>query len=248
MNDRTAFEAWYRAEKDLVASEADLLDAWQAALVHARQQSEPVKSAVYKIAAKLAMGEPMRPLNAVLDTGKSPYQRTCNAAEECADRLRVIAMHLRNAVDAAPPAGKICHGIPRPDCHYMAECGTVCNKCGKVHSANLLINMADAAPVQQRELTADECTALDAALMASAKRIAPVQQSEPSCDCTKYNGGQCYNCLNGAHRICDSGQGRCSMTDAPRIDEEGMRLLRALRPLASARDRAAIDAYLAKAK
>lgn len=33
------------------------------------------------------------------------------------------------------------------------------------------------------------------------------------CDCTKYNGGQCFNCLNGAHRICDSGQGECNRTN-----------------------------------
>ena len=32
------------------------------------------------------------------------------------------------------------------------------------------------------------------------------------CDCTKYNGGQCYNCLNGAHYICDDGQGKCSLS------------------------------------
>lgn len=25
------------------------------------------------------------------------------------------------------------------------------------------------------------------------------------CQCTSYNGGQCYNCLNGAHDICDDG-------------------------------------------
>lgn len=24
------------------------------------------------------------------------------------------------------------------------------------------------------------------------------------CKCKGYNGGQCYNCLNGAHHICDS--------------------------------------------
>lgn len=24
------------------------------------------------------------------------------------------------------------------------------------------------------------------------------------CKCTDYNGTQCYNCLNGAHDICDS--------------------------------------------
>lgn len=31
------------------------------------------------------------------------------------------------------------------------------------------------------------------------------------CDCKQYNGGQCYNCLNGAHRICI--QGGCSRTE-----------------------------------
>lgn len=24
------------------------------------------------------------------------------------------------------------------------------------------------------------------------------------CKCTDYNGGQCYNCLNGAHKICEA--------------------------------------------
>lgn len=24
------------------------------------------------------------------------------------------------------------------------------------------------------------------------------------CTCTSYNGGQCYNCLNGAHHICEA--------------------------------------------
>jgi hypothetical protein len=41
------------------------------------------------------------------------------------------------------------------------------------------------------------------------------QEAGLNCDCTKYNGGQCYNCLNGHHEICDSGQGRCSKTPAP---------------------------------
>lgn len=35
-------------------------------------------------------------------------------------------------------------------------------------------------------------------------------KNEPSCNCTLYNGGQCYNCLNGAHRICGDGSGRCN--------------------------------------
>lgn len=30
------------------------------------------------------------------------------------------------------------------------------------------------------------------------------------CSCTDYNGGQCYNCLNGAHEICEAkGNKKC---------------------------------------
>jgi hypothetical protein len=36
------------------------------------------------------------------------------------------------------PACKTCPGIPRPGCDYLAECGSVCNKCGQVHSSHLL--------------------------------------------------------------------------------------------------------------
>lgn len=25
-----------------------------------------------------------------------------------------------------------------------------------------------------------------------------------SCDCKEYNGGQCYNCINGAHEYCEA--------------------------------------------
>ena len=27
------------------------------------------------------------------------------------------------------------------------------------------------------------------------------------CKCKDYNGGQCYNCLNGAHDICEASKG-----------------------------------------
>jgi hypothetical protein len=39
-----------------------------------------------------------------------------------------------------------------------------------------------------------------------------IEKASTSCDCTKYNGGQCYNCLNGGHDICDDGRGVCSKT------------------------------------
>jgi hypothetical protein len=40
-----------------------------------------------------------------------------------------------------------------------------------------------------------------------------------SCDCKNYNGGQCYNCLNGFHRGCD---GRCKKPNARRM---GLRIV-----------------------
>lgn len=31
----------------------------------------------------------------------------------------------------------------------------------------------------------------------------PTAEQLSPCNCTNYNGGQCYNCLNGAHSICE---------------------------------------------
>ena len=36
------------------------------------------------------------------------------------------------------------------------------------------------------------------------------------CGCTNYNGGQCYNCLNGAHSIC-SAKKKCGCKNANQI-------------------------------
>lgn len=33
--------------------------------------------------------------------------------------------------------------------------------------------------------------------------------SAGACDCTVYNGGPCYNCINGVHHICDDGNRVC---------------------------------------
>lgn len=40
------------------------------------------------------------------------------------------------------------------------------------------------------------------------------------CNCKAYNGGQCYNCLNGAHRICEDGS--CKKRNAKQL---GVRLV-----------------------
>lgn len=45
---------------------------------------------------------------------------------------------IRELADAVNPRRNDCRGIPRPGCDYLAACGTVCNKCGQVHSVHLL--------------------------------------------------------------------------------------------------------------
>lgn len=42
-----------------------------------------------------------------------------------------------------------------------------------------------------------------------ADSAAPSSTRRTACDCTSYNGGPCYNCINGAHHICDSGKRVC---------------------------------------
>jgi hypothetical protein len=34
------------------------------------------------------------------------------------------------------------------------------------------------------------------------------------CNCREYNDGQCYNCLNGAHRLCE---GKCKKKNARQV-------------------------------
>jgi hypothetical protein len=52
--------------------------------------------------------------------------------------------------------------------------------------------------------------------MSKAKLIHP-------CTCTYYNGGQCYNCLNGAHELCDGkDKKKCKKKNAKQI---GLRIV-----------------------
>jgi len=42
---------------------------------------------------------------------------------------------------AHPPAlttQKVCHGIPRIGCNYLAECDSICNKCGQLHAVQFI--------------------------------------------------------------------------------------------------------------
>lgn len=46
-----------------------------------------------------------------------------------------------------------CKGIPRVGCNYLAECDSVCNKCGKVHAVHLIPGVGSTAPVERVQLS-----------------------------------------------------------------------------------------------
>jgi hypothetical protein len=45
---------------------------------------------------------------------------------------------------------------------------------------------------------------------------AQVPKTAHPCKCTGYNGGQCYNCLNGAHELC-SCKPKCKSPNAKQV-------------------------------
>ena len=54
------------------------------------------------------------------------------------DQWRSIA---KTPLFAHPPAlttQKVCHGIPRIGCNYLAECDSICNKCGQLHAVQFI--------------------------------------------------------------------------------------------------------------
>lgn len=54
---------------------------------------------------------------------------------------------------AEQPAPRVCKGIPRVGCNYLAECDSVCNKCGKVHAVHLIPGVGSTAPVERVALS-----------------------------------------------------------------------------------------------
>ena len=54
---------------------------------------------------------------------------------------------------AAQSQPKVCRGIPRAGCNYLAECETVCNKCGQLHAVRFI-------PAEQAQPEPDDYPAL----------------------------------------------------------------------------------------
>ena len=59
----------------------------------------------------------------------------------------------RAALSEQPAPKTACKGIPRVGCNYLAECDSVCNKCGKVHAVHLIPGVGSTAPVERVQLS-----------------------------------------------------------------------------------------------
>lgn len=66
----------------------------------------------------------------------------------------------RAALSEQPAPKTACKGIPRVGCNYLAECDSVCNKCGEVHAAHLIPGVGFPAPVERVQLSESVILAL----------------------------------------------------------------------------------------
>lgn len=62
----------------------------------------------------------------------------------------------RAALSEQPAPKTACKGIPRVGCNYLAECDSVCNKCGKVHAVHLIPGVGSTAPVERVTLSEED--------------------------------------------------------------------------------------------
>lgn len=75
------------------------------------------------------------------------------------ERCQEIVRRARAAL-SEQPAPRVCKGIPRVGCNYLAECDSVCNKCGKVHAVHLIPGVGSTAPVERVQLSESVILAL----------------------------------------------------------------------------------------
>ena len=69
------------------------------------------------------------------------------------ERCQEIVRRARAALSEQPAPKTACKGIPRVGCNYLAECDSVCNKCGKVHAVHLIPGVGSTAPVERVQLS-----------------------------------------------------------------------------------------------
>lgn len=80
--------------------------------------------------------------------------------DECTEALGWgKAIQRARAALSEQPAPRVCKGIPRVGCNYLAECDSVCNKCGKVHAVHLIPGVGSTAPVERVPLSDEQVLA-----------------------------------------------------------------------------------------
>lgn len=65
------------------------------------------------------------------------------------DHVAALVEAQQPAPSAAAAGQHFCPGIPRPGCNYLAQCESVCNKCGKLHSTRFLEDSQPAASARR---------------------------------------------------------------------------------------------------
>lgn len=88
----------------------------------------------------------------LLNAFNAASQHEAPAAVGYADKRRALFDYVRaleaRAPQPAPAAAQArkCLGMPDARCHYLADCGSVCNKCGNVHNPMTLKYGPEAHP------------------------------------------------------------------------------------------------------
>ena len=77
-----------------------------------------------------------------------------NAPLAIAATLAIARTHMEQGTHPpAPTTQKVCHGIPRIGCNYLAECDSICNKCGQLHAVQF-IPPAPTTPLTDEQIDA----------------------------------------------------------------------------------------------
>lgn len=106
-----------------------------------------------------------------------------------------------------------------PVATLYVSCGRLEESNGRVTWGVFLGKSADAKPWDCHQIYADRIEGRAQYEAANLRHflgqgpkpdILAFNTDAPKCDCTNYNGGPCYNCINGAHHICGDGRGKCA--------------------------------------
>lgn len=129
-------------------------DFWKLALDYVKSEQEPV--------GEIQLEDMGRPFNAL--------QVRVHFYKEVPPTGTKLFAHLAPAQPAV-----VCKGISKSGCNYLAQCDTVCNKCGEIHAHHQMVAMTEAQPavVQQLEKALTYCRQKIAYMQAHGEWYSP---------------------------------------------------------------------------